>query len=369
MSQGELVVLPFLVGCLSGEVLYVLNQRLASQEVVEGKAWLFFGDVIRTLFDTTFISQLVERQPVYPISAVKSIFERALKSPVIQMNQHSLDKLFDMSMMSVKSQIATCASHEEVIQVTLNHVFELRQVCASNETHLLDKFVLTIVKISKNLTPADFAKLRQSLLTYLSGKREKVSVLLKSKTQGEDGCLIARPGGYLPPGVTQIPGSVRLVQQNKSFQLLPPGKATELWWVLPEPFTVRKPFTSILYSTVGLSQVKLKEMRHAQAATTPAEPGSALTQNVPIKPVIEQVSRAPSLPVAPVPIIIEISAPEQKMELNAFAAALRKARAPRQLSSSANQWNEAELEADKATAARPGKLSGSDILELMDALK
>ena len=362
------MVMPFLASSLAGEILYILDQRLASQEVVEGKAWLFFGDVIRRLFDPVFISQLCQPQPIYPISAIKSIFEKALKSGVIQMNRNSLDKLFDMSMMSVKSQIGQCASGREIIQVSLNHIFEIRSICASHEALLLDKFVAQLVKISASLTLADFVKLRHSVLTFLSEKREKISVLLKSNTQDDDGCLIAKPGGNLSPGVFAIPGSVKLVNQGgKIFQLLPPSKSTELWSILPEPFRSGNFSILKLYSPLGLSVTHLKIMRHSHAMIPQADSGSDLEQ---IK--LESADRIiqGSVLTVPEPIKVEISAPQQKLELNEFAAALRKARAPRQLSSSVNQWNTTQVDASPSeSVSRPGKLSGADIIQLMDALK
>jgi len=354
MSRGSLLALPALLGCLAGEMLYVLNQRLAAQEVVDAKSWLFFGDILRALFDADFLAQIFTPQKIYPLDALKMILLKSVKSGVVKMTTASFDKLFDLSLMQVKSQFSRCAGGEEIVQVTFNHIFELRKISANQETKLLDRFVVQFEAATKIFTFSDFLKMRQILLTFLSPARARVTSLISDDLQSDDGCLIIRRSGYLAPGTLSPPGTLKA--GNKSVTLFP---ASSQWWVLPPQFSNRQPFFHILYSRLGLASQPLKPMRYEPAPLIPAAPAAVLVQDLPTAPIFV----APPPPAPPA----EPSAPLLKEELSAFAAALRKTRAPKKLSRAASEWI-LEEEVPEGEA-RPGKMSGSDILGLMDSLK
>jgi len=369
----SLLAMPPLVACAASEMLYVLNQRLVVQDMLDAKAWVFFGDIVRTIFDSNFMKSLFEPQPIFPLSSLKQIFEKSVQSSTNKMSAASFDKLFDMSLMHVKVQFLSCASAEEIVQVVLNHVFELRKICAVPECRMLDGFVILLESKFGQISPADFLKMRHALLNILSPLKPKVTLLLREKFQDEDGTLIARTSGYLAPGTNLKPGTLRLTQSNKLLNLLNPRKST-LWWILPEPFTQPRAYFHDLYSSLGLCSSSLKLMRLENIAVPPPQTSAFLRQQLAVKPAVEEKALPTPLevpvPIAQPVIAAEVTAPILKNELNAFAAALRKARPARQLSTSVGEWNEpAPVSETNQPITRPGKLSGDDILELMKTLK
>ena len=73
-----------------------------------------------------FIDELFRPQDVYSMHSVRQIFDRLAHSSIMRLNESSMDKLFDLMTMGFKYQMLACSYPQELLHVTLNHLYQLR---------------------------------------------------------------------------------------------------------------------------------------------------------------------------------------------------------------------------------------------------
>lgn len=103
-------------------MVYILHQRLQAQTVQDEKAKKVLQDVVRAMFSPLFIIELFKPQEMYSTASTKQIFEKLAHSSIMRLNKSSMDKLYDLMTMGFKYQMASCASPEQYLHVTLNHL-------------------------------------------------------------------------------------------------------------------------------------------------------------------------------------------------------------------------------------------------------
>ena len=109
-------------------------------------------DVIRTMYNPKFISELFRGQEVYSMHSTRQIFDRLAHSSIMRLNESSMDKLFDLMTMGFKYQLLACSYPEELLHVTLNHLAQLRSKVADA------KVVVDLVDVDVHLVPARGAR-------------------------------------------------------------------------------------------------------------------------------------------------------------------------------------------------------------------
>merc|ERR1711971_1063063 len=118
--------MPMLIINMGGEMVYILEQRLQAQNVPVDKAKRVLQDVIRTMYNPKFIAELFRSQEVYTVHSTRQIFDRLAHSSIMRLNESSMDKLFDLMTMGFKYQLLSCSYPQQLLQVTQNHLNELR---------------------------------------------------------------------------------------------------------------------------------------------------------------------------------------------------------------------------------------------------
>ena len=111
---------------MGGEMVYILAQRLQAQNVPLDKSKRVLQDVIRTMYNPAFIAELFRPQDVYSMQSTRQIFDRLAHSSIMRLNESSMDKLFDLMTMGFKYQLLGCSYPQELLHVTLNHLYQLR---------------------------------------------------------------------------------------------------------------------------------------------------------------------------------------------------------------------------------------------------
>lgn len=84
----SLLCMPWIVINLGGEMLYVLEQRLAAQAVPPAKAARVLQDVVASLLDRAFCeSKLFVAQDTWSLASTKKIFERLAHSSIMRLSE------------------------------------------------------------------------------------------------------------------------------------------------------------------------------------------------------------------------------------------------------------------------------------------
>ena len=201
--------MPLLVINMSGEMTYILEQRLHAQNVADEKANKVLYDVLRTTYNKKFISELFRPQKVYTSKGTREIFDRLAHSSIMRLNSSSMDKLYDLMCMGFKYQLTKCVGPEEFIQITLNHMENLKKI-ANHETidGLVDDAMERVIDAYSNMSQGNLYLLKQTLCDFFQDHRVKVSIFLHENVQNMDGSFKINPGGRVIRG-GDIPGQVR----------------------------------------------------------------------------------------------------------------------------------------------------------------
>jgi hypothetical protein len=270
----ELKGMPYVIVNMGGEMLYILEQRLQAQSIVEDKSLRVLQDVISTMFSQKFIGELFKPQKIYSNSSTRQIFDRLAHSSIMRLNESSMSKLYDLMTMGAKYQTLSVASASDIAQVTMNHMTALRGLVRSSSViKLVDDAIETMTALFDDMTPGQFMLLRQTLCRFFQDRRVKVSLFLQDGIQSLDGLVNINHKGQLPYGA-EVPGTVRYfsddekVAKEQRFDLpnavdvKPAPSSPPDWKTAPRPCTLG----SNLYSKERRKKGKRKDRGNAPPA-------------------------------------------------------------------------------------------------------
>ncbi|UJR14606.1 hypothetical protein I4U23_001601 [Adineta vaga] len=200
---------------MGGEMVYILEQRLSAQEIVDQKATKVINDIVSAMFNGKFIEELFRPQELYPKKAVKHIFEKVAHSSIMRLNEASMDKLYDLMTMSVKFQIMLCPCASDIMKVTYNHVNSMRKLVRSSAVlDLLDKAFIAFNKQYERLNDVEWFLIRDTILFYFQDIHIRVSIFLRENLQNQQGQFIMSTDGIVPTGF-QPPGEIRTYKRGR----------------------------------------------------------------------------------------------------------------------------------------------------------
>jgi len=206
---------PIMILCMGGEMLYILDQRLAAQDVNKVKSAKVIEDIMKSMYGSRILGTLFKQysSPLYqPFQARKKFYQIA-HSSIMRLNEQSMDKLFDLMCMGLKHQTISCREPHELLAITLNHLDAVSKIASR---HGLSKNIKDLIESCRERflclysikTFGEMWTIRQAILQSLQCKIIKVSLLLSHRMQNNDGFIVLPINGQQPRGV-EIPGVVR----------------------------------------------------------------------------------------------------------------------------------------------------------------
>ncbi|KAF4320334.1 hypothetical protein BBO99_00000462 [Phytophthora kernoviae] len=214
---GSLMTMPMLIVNMGAEMIYVLDQRLKAQNIPRDKSSkatntavaTVLEDIVKTMHNETFMEELFKPHRMYSNVSTRQIFDRLAHSSIMRLNTNSMDKLYDLMRMGFKYQVLSCASADELLQVTMNHLTNTKNLVDSAEVkRQVDETILLTSQNFGSMSPADFFMLRQYLCCFFQDTRIKVSLFLQNGIQGMDGTLAIHYEGFTATG-GKVPGTTR----------------------------------------------------------------------------------------------------------------------------------------------------------------
>jgi len=204
------MAMPVLIVNMGGEMVYILAQRLQAQQIPSQKGQKVLCDVVRTMYYPRFIEELFKPQEIYSLQSTRQIFDRLAHSSIMRLNESSMGKLFDLMIMGFKLQLMTVTSPKDIVDVTMNHLDELRRLAGDGEgvSALVDECVKQVQQAYGAMSLADLCTMRHCLATFVQDCKVKVSLFLHENAQKSDGSFVISAGGTLAAGALP-PGTVR----------------------------------------------------------------------------------------------------------------------------------------------------------------
>uniref|UniRef100_A0A2L2YGU6 Protein OSCP1 n=2 Tax=Parasteatoda tepidariorum TaxID=114398 RepID=A0A2L2YGU6_PARTP len=184
--------LPIIFLNLSGEMLYVIQQRLEAQNVSEDKSNKVIEDILTTMLNDQFIEELFKPQNMYSRSAMQSVFEKLVHSSIMRLNTTSMSKLYDLMLMVFKYQVLNCRCAEDILLVTLNHMDAIRN-CAVSYQELrikVENVFFLLVSNYEDMKHLDYECLFSCITAFLQDLNIRVSVLMRLGLQLSNGEIV-----------------------------------------------------------------------------------------------------------------------------------------------------------------------------------
>ncbi|KAF0737260.1 hypothetical protein Ae201684_006436 [Aphanomyces euteiches] len=208
-TSGAMLTMPMILINMGGEMLYVLDQRLKAQNIAGDKSVKVLVDVVKTMYNTKFISELFKPHHMYSNVSTRQIFDRLAHSSIMRLNQSSMDKLYGLMRMGFKYNILACSSADQLVQVTMNHLRSIKEIVPLEEaTVLIEDAIVLTANTYGNMSHGNFLLLKQSLCRFFQDVRIKVSLFLQSEIQNGDGSFVIRSDGPTATG-GDVPGTIR----------------------------------------------------------------------------------------------------------------------------------------------------------------
>jgi hypothetical protein len=71
------------------------------------------------------------------MTSTRQIFEKLAHSSIMKLNATSMSKLFDLMLMGMKYQLISCASPDEIYNVTLTHLQQMAALVKGSSAETL----------------------------------------------------------------------------------------------------------------------------------------------------------------------------------------------------------------------------------------
>lgn len=265
--------LPFVIFNFGFEMLFLLRSRLQSLNISESKIMRIMTDMGNTMLSSTFVDELFRPQDIYSDESLRNLYLSIINSSIIQLDEKSVQKLFELVTLGVKHQLITATHPCALVDITLNHMDGLKALAPACE-ELLKLAKERLEKLVDQLNVGDISMIRQRILNYCNGYRIRGSVFLSKGFQNEDGSFNIPPLTQLPPAEgVEAPGTIRIHSVNPPLQVRfsHPGSAL----LPPEGFKSGqwKPFGSVRCTRNGENQYSEESSPNctARESTKPEE--------------------------------------------------------------------------------------------------
>ena len=222
MSEAYLMSMPIIINCLGGEMIYILCSRLKAQKINTEKSTRVIKDIGNVLFNKKFQTELYIHKKPYFHQEIKSIFESFVHASIMRLNTTSMNKLFELMLMTLKLQILRTRYPEEIYQITLNHYLGLIEILHSIENEdnsLLERIkeeMEIFQKTYSKLSSYDYIILKSVILRFLQGKNVKVSIFIQDFLQDSNSIIYIPMNEESPPFVEKL-GIIKNIDKGKEY--------------------------------------------------------------------------------------------------------------------------------------------------------
>ncbi|XP_065343038.1 protein OSCP1 [Cloeon dipterum] len=210
--------LPILFINLGGEMLYIIEDRLTTQQITEDKTKKVLHDIVATMLNERFVEELFKPQKLSNRHALRTLFDNLAHVSIMRLNRTSMDKLYDLMVSVVKYQIYTISRPQDLLLVTMNH---LEALAGKEPTNLITKLIANyhtkFIQTYATMQSGELQLLRNFILNYLQDDTVRVSVLLRDKSQNPDGRFFIPTSGPVATGC-EVPIIIRTYSEDGTLE-------------------------------------------------------------------------------------------------------------------------------------------------------
>ncbi|CAH0720392.1 unnamed protein product, partial [Brenthis ino] len=182
---------PFIVVNLGCEMIYVIDQRLKTQNIPLDKSERVLTDIVTVLLHPKLLDELFIPQPVATHAVIKQLLQDISATSIMKLDDYSMGKLWDLMTMLLKWQLSV-ARNQNVFDISRRHLRCVATIMPKYfSTSLFENVLKKFELLARNFTNEDHNCLCNTLIIWFSEYHTKISVLLRLGLQNKDGtfCL------------------------------------------------------------------------------------------------------------------------------------------------------------------------------------
>ncbi|CAD8121535.1 unnamed protein product [Paramecium sonneborni] len=205
---------------LSGDVLYIIEQRLRAQGIDKEKGLIVLNDLALKIYTYPNLQKIFTPSKTLTVNEIFTLIDQIVHCSIMKLNEDSLSKLFDLIIMTLKAYLMKSNSPYEIYLCTIKHFDVIQEIGINDQAiqALLQCKQTFIDKYSK-LTSFDYMMIRGEIMKLLTGKFTRVQMFLNDKSQNQDGTFQQRSYGISGYGVEQ-PGSIKMIQIPENYNVI-----------------------------------------------------------------------------------------------------------------------------------------------------
>ncbi|XP_074543524.1 protein OSCP1a isoform X2 [Halichoeres trimaculatus] len=173
------------------------------------------NDIVGTMFNKSFMDELLKPQQLYSHRTLKTVLTRLAHASIMRLNPASMDRLYELMIMAFKYQVFLCPRPKDLLLISYNHIDSIRELVKETPMALnqVDEAHRKIIEVYTSLSEGEFQLLRQTLLIFLQDSHVRVSLFMKSKVQNPNGRFVLTASGPVPHGM-EVPGLIRMFDEK-----------------------------------------------------------------------------------------------------------------------------------------------------------
>ncbi|XP_072945056.1 protein OSCP1 [Epargyreus clarus] len=178
---------PFIVVNLGCEMVYIIDQRLKSQNISLDKSERVLTDIVTVLLHPKLLDELFIPQPVATHAVIKQLLQDISTTTIMKLDDYSMSKLWDLMTMIYKWQLSVTTS-QNIFDITQRHLRSVVKLLPEYfSIGIIEQCMKKFEKLYKKFTDDDYKSLCSTLILWFSEYHTKISVLLRLGLQKKDG--------------------------------------------------------------------------------------------------------------------------------------------------------------------------------------
>ncbi|XP_023937251.1 protein OSCP1 [Bicyclus anynana] len=178
---------PFIVVNLGCEMIYVIEQRLKTQNIPLDKSEKVLTDIVTVLLHPKLLEELFIPQPVATHAVIKQLLQDISATSIMRLDDYSMGKLWDLMTMIFKWQLSV-ATNQNIFDISRRHLRSVNKLMPENYAKsIFDNALRKFESLSNMFTDDDYNGLCNTLILWFSEYHTKISVLLRLGLQKKDG--------------------------------------------------------------------------------------------------------------------------------------------------------------------------------------
>ncbi|XP_045774954.1 protein OSCP1 [Maniola jurtina] len=178
---------PFIVVNLGCEMIYVIDQRLKTQNIPLDKSERVLTDIVTVLLHPKLLDELFIPQPVATHAVIRQLIQDISATSIMKLDDYSMSKLWDLMTMIFKWQLSV-ATNQNIFDISRRHLRSVDKLMPEYFTKSIFENALRKFEfLSNTFTDDDYNGLCNTLILWFSEYHTKISVLLRLGLQKKDG--------------------------------------------------------------------------------------------------------------------------------------------------------------------------------------